>query len=118
MADPAVKVNIPALRALEAKAAHGPWYCDRHTGKSGLYIIENGSNAMWTFECEGHEARLIAAMRNALPALCDVADCVPQIMAVLNGLPHEDQQHGWVIAFREAASRLDFTPPAATEESK
>ena len=59
------------LRALDKAATEGPWFANK-VRDGGLTVIDDGRlNGLFDIPAEAQEARLIVAMRNALPALLD-----------------------------------------------
>jgi len=84
-------VKIAELRALLAKATPGEWSFEAVNEEkdpfAGTYRITSDSGAImgdpdyYNYAPETDDARLIAAMKNALPALLRAADVVNMIIA-------------------------------------
>ena len=74
--------TVEMLRELEASATPGPWFCegfDRYNQpvvrNDSLELLSCWHHSVESIEREAIEnCRLVAAMRNALPALLRVAD--------------------------------------------
>jgi hypothetical protein len=64
-------LDLATLDQLEKKAHPAPWFGEDIT-EDGLTVIDDGLTAndrLFPIKCEGHEAALIVALRNAAPAL-------------------------------------------------
>jgi hypothetical protein len=78
-----VSVDVKRLRELEAKATPGPWELRRDDDEGGYITYDIGVGGLTIarvpedtrdddeIKMAAHDARLVADMRNALPALLD-----------------------------------------------
>ena len=67
------KEQLDELEALEKASAEGPWFGESYTD-SGLTVIDDGrTHGLFPIPAEGHEAKLIVALRNAAPELIAAA---------------------------------------------
>lgn len=77
-------MTLEDLRALEAAATPGPWgpYADTHNplyGRVGSVArIDDPVGSPVGGGMNGSDARLIASIRNALPALLTIAEALPE----------------------------------------
>lgn len=81
---------VAELHALDAKAKRGPWEWDEEDGvfhageKYGAGLVFYGqptADGNHPIQCEDEDARLVVAMRNALPELLAAADKVAVLEA-------------------------------------
>lgn len=82
--------TLARLRALHANATPGPWHWDSDAeDDSGLVYGQAEQIATTHGSGESHavnDARLIAAMRNALPALLDALDIAMRMRERIGGV--------------------------------
>ena len=117
-------MNVEQLRQLEQAATPGPWsdpyYVDDEPGDNGGWV-HNGREGSAEYAVAltlpyspkmRDDAELIAAMRNALPALLDVAETAQDVVPSAEFLDHIPGPYAYVRvdelkAVSAALSRLD-----------
>lgn len=92
-------MSVDRLRQLEQAATPGPWKADcvedpnEPTGDGDEQYVfrpEVGHQVCAYYDSDSADAELIAAMRNALPALLDVAEAAERAQSLLGWSARED----------------------------
>lgn len=109
-------MNVEQLRQLEQAATPGEWRVETYEDGSGAFVVRGMQYLIAEARPSDHgdqgNARLIAAMRNALPALLDIAEAAQDVVPSTEFLDHIPGPYAYVRvdelkAVADALSRLD-----------